>query len=333
MGLRVHGYDVLLADTDSTAESTAAVKSGGHVWDRAQAPGLVIVATPPKVTAGVIRNLAEQFSDAVIADVSSVKESVFKGLLDVTNPERLVGSHPMAGREVSGASAAQANLFVDRPWVITRTEHTSHQAAVLIEDVVTTLGAVPVHRTMADHDRAVALVSHTPQVVASVLAAQLELAPPSDVELAGQGIRDTIRIAGSEPGLWTQILEGNAINVAADIDAVADGLKSAAQALRAGDHETIDEILAKGRAGRDRLPGKHGTGKADTVTMVVRVPDKPGALASLFTAAAKVNVNLEDVRIDHAMGRMTGLVELAVDSSAASELRSALEAADFSVVS
>ena len=91
-------------------------------------------------------------------------------------------------------------------------------------------------------------------------------------------------------------------------------------------------MLTAGGTGRNRLPGKHGATRTDMVTLVVRLADKPGELARLFAAAQNVGVNLEDVRIDHSLGRMTGLVELTVALEAGEVLATALETAGFIVV-
>ena len=76
------------------------------------------------------------------------------------------------------------------------------------------LGALPTQLGAAEHDRAVALISHTPQLVASALAARLEQAPEVALNLAGQGLRDTTRIAASDPRLWAAILNANRSSVA-----------------------------------------------------------------------------------------------------------------------
>ena len=332
MGLRASGADVMLADIDENALATAIAKSGGRAWDGAAPADVAVIATPPLSAARTMRAVAMALPSAVITDVSSVKAAVLGALGDVPSPERIVGSHPMAGREVSGARAAQSNLFVDRPWVITRMEHTSQAAVDAILAMVQALGAVAIERGVDEHDQAVALVSHTPQIVASALASTLVAADDQHVSLAGQGLRDTIRLAGSDPNLWTEILLANAHPVAQALDNVAAILGDTARALRVGDSAGITRMLAAGNAGRERLPGKHGTAQANTVTLVVRVADKPGELARLFGCALGVAVNLEDVRIDHSLGRMTGLVELTVAADSSDVLGSALESAGFTVV-
>ena len=334
LGLKTRGFKVFLSDIDKVAQSNAVTASGGLPFEN-QNPDLIFIATPPAMTADVASAALLAHPHAVVTDVASVKGSIFEALSKLSDNElsRFVGGHPMAGREVSGAVGAQGNLFVDRPWVLVRNNATSDEAFALVEALVSELGAIPVERTVSDHDRAVALISHAPQVVASVLATELIQADDHQVQLAGQGIRDTIRIAGSDPLLWTDILKENADHVAARLKSVAAGLESFAQALLSGDSSAISEKLSQGNRGRDRLPGKHGSGTKSHSSLVVRLEDKPGELARLFQAAAAAEVNLEDVRIDHSLGRMTGLVELSVAPSSRDTLISALTSAAFVVVS
>src|SRR3712207_4038749 len=123
----------------------------------------------------------------------------------------------MAGRERGGAISGRADIFVGRPWVVVR-DAAEPAAAGLVEDLVLDLGAVPVFLSAEQHDRAVALVSHAPQLVASLFAARLRDGDAAALGLAGQGLRDVTRIASSDPSLWVQILTANA-------DAVAEVLR------------------------------------------------------------------------------------------------------------
>ena len=334
LGLVSLGHEVLLEDSNPEALETALAKSGAKRWDGKHQVQLVVVATPPAATAGVIRDMANRQPTAVITDVSSVKGSIFDELsdMDTLSLSRIVGGHPMAGREVSGAASALSNLFVDRSWVITRNEFTSDESFSEVEGLALELGAIPISRSILDHDRAVALVSHTPQVVASVLAAQLLNAQEKDIELAGQGLRDTIRIASSNADLWRQILAGNATQVANQVTSVAHDLAEVARALLDADEESIESVLVRGAEGRNRLPGKHGAARKEMAALSVRLEDQPGELARLFAVAAVAGVNLEDVRIDHSLGRMTGLVELTVEPKSVATLQEALTSADFTVV-
>ena len=119
----------------------------------------------------------------------------------------------MAGRERSGPTAAQPDLFRDRPWVLTPSDGTDPQVLAIARRVVRICGADLVEMTPARHDEAVALVSHLPQVVATLTASRLRDRDADLVALSGQGVRDVTRIAASDPGLWTEILEANAAAV------------------------------------------------------------------------------------------------------------------------
>ncbi len=334
LGLTAQGLRVFLSDIDSVALDNAIKVSGATKYSD-QEISVVIVATPPASVAKVISASVVDHPNAVITDVASVKGSIFRELeqLGTSDWERIVGGHPMAGREVSGAMGAQGNLFLDRPWVIASSDRTSADSIASVKQLVETLGAFPIFRTIEEHDRAVALISHTPQVVASVLAGELMDAEGSYIELAGQGIRDTIRIAGSDSNLWTEILSDNSQYISQQVTRVANHLLDFASALEEGNRESVTAKLVKGNMGRDRLPGKHGSSQQSTSVLVVRLDDKPGELARLFTVAAQANVNLEDVRIDHSLGQPTGLVELTVALEAIGLLKSALEGESFVVIS
>lgn len=334
LGLTAQGLKVFLSDIDSGALDNALKVSGATKYSD-QEIAVVFVATPPASVAKVIATAAVDHPDAVITDVASVKGSIFRELeqLGTSGWDRIVGGHPMAGREVSGAIGAQGNLFLDRPWVIATSGLTSADSIATVKTLVESLGAFPVIRSIEEHDRAVALISHTPQVVASVLAGELMDAESSYIELAGQGIRDTIRIAGSDSNLWTEILSDNSHFISQQLTQVATHLLDFASALEAGNRESVSAKLVKGNQGRDRLPGKHGTSQQSTAVLAVRLDDKPGELARLFTVAAQANVNLEDVRIDHSLGHPTGLVELTLAPSSVSVLKPALEIEGFVVIS
>ncbi|MEY4312423.1 MAG: hypothetical protein RLZZ571_1193 [Actinomycetota bacterium] len=333
MGLVKAGYTVFIDDTDPHAIDIATTRSGAKKLG-SESIDLVVVATPPSKVADVMRAAVSAHPTAVVTDVASVKGTILGALatLDQEQLERIVGGHPMAGREVSGATAAQNNLFVDRSWVVTKLPKTTQSSIDLVKQMISDLGALPIDREIADHDLAVALISHTPQVVASVLAGVLNEANKEHIALAGQGLRDTIRIASADAKLWTDILANNAANVSDQVSKVAKHLEEIAKAIKEEKLSAISDMLDRGAKGRDLLPGKHGSANKQDSLIVVRVEDKPGELARLFNVAASANVNLEDVRIDHSLGRMTGLVELTVGQDKRDALVGALTTADFVVV-
>lgn len=287
-------------------------------------PQLVVVAVPPDHVGAVIVEQLQQ-TDAIVTDAASVKS---KPLHDaralVASPEdlsRYVGSHPMAGSERSGPLAGRADLFDGATWAITPHETSAPEAVELVRRLAEAAGARTVELSVADHDLAVARVSHLPQLMSSLAAGTLVDAPAAHLELSGQGVRDVTRIAAGDPGLWTQIVSANSPALSGLLEGIRDELDRLLIAL--GKEEATDEVTAvlnRGVSGAIRVPGKHGTPHIDLVPVLVTIPDRPGQLARLFADAAESGANVEDLRIDHSPGRPVGEVELSVKPASVDQL-------------
>lgn len=326
------GVTVWLDDLDPRVLAEAVELGAGQRWepDMGQ-PALVVVAVPPS-SAGAVMARATELSDAVVTDVTSVKVApLAEAIAGGADSSRLVGGHPMAGREMSGPGAARMDLFDDRPWVVTPLADTSAASVQVVVDLATTCGALPIMMDPREHDEAVALTSHAPQVISSLLAARLLEADSRAVSVSGQGLRDMTRIAGSAPILWQEILSANTVSVVDVLDAFAADLSAFVEDLREGDRHDVGQALIRGVQGRERIPGKHGDAATayDVVSAVVK--DEPGELARLFVAAGDLGVNLEDVRIDHVLGKPSGLIELSVRPDSSARLRAGLTALGFDV--
>jgi prephenate dehydrogenase len=287
-----------------------------------------VVAVPPDRTAVVVAAELAANPAALVTDVASVKVAPLAALEAAGAPtDRYLGSHPMAGRERGGPISARADLFLGRPWVITPHEGSMPEQAAVLEALALDLGAIPVRLAVERHDAAVAVVSHVPQVVASLLAARLVDAPDHATDLAGQGLRDTTRIAASDPELWVQILTANADRIAPVLSDLRDDLDAVLAALddptAQGAPRTLADVLAAGNAGVARIPGKHGV-DLRTTTLTVLVDDRPGQIARLLGEIGELGVNLEDMRLEHSPGAPIGIVEVSVAPEAAGGLEADL---------
>lgn len=350
LGLRAGGAKVLLADPSPTALALARDVGAGVVDDGATACGLVVVAAPPDVTATVVAAELAAHPGATVTDVASVKAGIPAALAaHGADLGRYVGGHPMAGRERSGPAAARADLFLGRPWVLCPSLQTEPHRLDQVRRLAASLGATPVTMDADDHDRAVALISHVPQVASSLVAARLQGAPDPAVALAGQGLRDLTRIAGSDPTLWAQILSANAGPVASvlrklrdDLDAVIEALTSLAaenvehqsagpgasllDERAIGARGALARAVAAGNVGRERIPGKHGAARTAYATVTALLPDEPGQLARLFHDIGEAGINVEEFSLEHSPGQPVGLAEVAVLPGARSALEEALVA-------
>lgn len=317
LALVERGVTVTLEDASPTALALAAdYGAGAPRTDESPDPALVVVATPPDVTADVVQYALETFPEAVVTDVASVKLQPFLELqrrgMDLT---RYIGSHPMAGRERGGAVMARTDLFVGRPWVICRDHETPPEALGRVEALALDVGGTPLEMTPEEHDGSVGLVSHLPQVVSSMLAARLVDANDQAVGLAGQGLRDSTRIAASDPELWVQILGANSGSVvdlleqfAADIHTFTDALRNADEP---GSKRTIANLMAQGNRGVRRIPGKHGSSERFT-TITALIDDSPGQLARFLTELGDLGINMEDLTLEHSPGAQIGFAQVAI---------------------
>lgn len=316
LALRARGVDVILSDISPSTVTLAVDYGAGRVPADGDNPELVVVCVPPDVVAPTVAAELAAYPDALVTDVASIKLAPLEELRALgVDLSRYIGSHPMAGRERGGAVSARADLFVGRPWVIAGHNDITYRRAAAVEDLALDLGAIPIEMDVAEHDASVALVSHVPQVVSSLLAARLRDAPDTAVSLAGQGLRDTTRIASSAPALWVQILAANADQVVGVLGHLRDDLDRVIHALNdpdaPGARRTLAESLAAGNAGVARIPGKHGQAKQFS-QITVKVDDTPGQLARLFAEIGEAGVNIEDLRLEHSPGAQIGLAEISV---------------------
>ncbi|MBF0696008.1 prephenate dehydrogenase [Actinomyces bowdenii] len=355
------GVEVQLSDTSPT--SLALARDMGAGRPRAEddpEPQIVVVATPPDVAAQVVVRELAAHPGAVVTDVASVKERVAAQVRAAAGPGagRYVGSHPMAGRERSGAVAADSDLFAGRPWVIVG-QGADPRAELAVRNLAVDVGATPVRMGAAEHDAAVAAVSHMPQLVASLVAARLESLGESALALSGQGLRDVTRIAASDPRLWSAIIVGNAPAVLEllrqlrdDLAGLLAGIESAvgpgepglpgdsgepgqpgqAPAVAPGAVGAITDVMVRGNAGRARIPGKHGGAPRRYAEIQVLVPDSAGQLGRLFSDIGEAGVNIEDFSLEHSAGQSAGIAQVCVLPAAAQRLEEALDARGWRVV-
>jgi prephenate dehydrogenase len=315
LALTAKGISVTMVDIDPAAAKLAQDLMGSTPSEKSE---VTLVASPLSTVSEVIKSEIQQGLNLGFIDISSVK---VKPILEVSaldlDMSYFLPSHPMAGREVGGAESARADLFQGRPWIIdsrgVRTE--------LLEagrEIIEICGAHLIDMPAAEHDRAVALVSHLPQIMSSALAATLEGAPAQWLDLAGTGLRDTTRIAGSNPVLWREILVANQEALTPLLDAVIEDLKNLQLSLSS--QNEAEEFIKSGNRGRSMIPGKHGGVARNYTFLPVVIEDKPGQLAALFDECASAQVNVEDLTIEHSPEQYTGLITLALSKDDAEKL-------------
>jgi len=316
LGLVQRGIAVEMVDSDPSAQALAKDLIGGVV---VADPDLVIFALPTSGLSQVIPKEIAINPQSTFMDVGSVKSEVLLQVKTFTGlSRRFLPTHPMAGREIGGASSARADLFQGRSWILTPDADCSQESKDVVLELINYLGATPIELTAVDHDAAVAKISHLPQIAASLVAKQLSGTPAEWMELAGQGLRDTTRIAGSDESLWKEIIYSNRAEISELLISLQNDLTQMIAAL--DDLDKISELIAAGRDGKAMIPGKHGGKAREYSYLPIVIEDKPGQLGAIFNECAAMQVNVEDLNIEHSPGQLSALITLSLSVHDAEKL-------------
>ncbi len=222
---------------------------------------VVVLCTP----IGRMRELAEKMlpglkRGAIVTDVGSVKGTVVEELelLIADAGAHFVGSHPMAGGEKTGVSAANPDLFAKALCIVTPTSRSDHKAVAAVEKLWKDVGAQTMKLSPAKHDDLVSRSSHLPHVIAAELANYV-LSPAHPTEQAlvcANGFRDTTRIASGSPEMWRDISLANRRNLSQVLGVFIEDLEEFRLALDNGDVKAIEEFFENAKERRDRWYGQ-----------------------------------------------------------------------------
>ncbi|MEA5627206.1 prephenate/arogenate dehydrogenase [Nostoc sp. UHCC 0251] len=215
--LRSQGHHILgVSRRESTCQKAVALGSVDQAsvnLSLLAAAEVVFICTPLALIVPQFEEMIAHLSAAtVITDVGSAKAQIVKAISPLW--DNFIGGHPMAGRTDSGIEAAQRNLFVDKPYVLTPINTTPTSAITVVEEIVRSLGANIYYCQPEQHDRAVSWISHLPVMVSSsLIAACLSETDPDVLELAqklaSSGFRDTSRVGGGNPELGVMMARYN----------------------------------------------------------------------------------------------------------------------------
>jgi prephenate dehydrogenase len=274
---------------------------------------LVFCAAPvralPEVVAAALTASGE---DAVVTDVGSTKRELVASVAGHAAADRFIGGHPLAGAETAGVEHARGDLFEGARWYLTPGAGAGGMHYDRLQRAVAGLGARPEAVDAESHDRVMATVSHLPHVIANVLVAQAQAALSEESERlpqVGPSFRDTTRVAGANPAVWTDIFAANSDAVAGEIDRVVERLRAAADLLRAGDAGALERWQRKAGEARHRL-AEAGMAGGDLRELRVTVDNRPGVVAEIALALGRAGVNIEDMALYPAADMHTGAISL-----------------------
>lgn len=320
-GWRVHGDDARGASVERAIELGVIDAAGLD-------PGaeLTFVAVPVMAVADQVkRALAE--TNGLVTDVGSVKASICASCDD----PRFIGGHPMAGSELDGLDGADPEMFNGAVWVLTPTTDADDVTLADVSAVVRVLGAEVLALTPERHDQVVAVVSHVPHLAAATL---MQLASDRAEEhgallrLAAGGFRDMTRIASGHPSIWLDICAQNRPAIVAALDGLIGRLAEIRTIVDGGERHRLEATLAAAREARANLPSRV-VHPEELAEVRIRIPDRTGAAAEVFTLAADLGVNIANFEVVHLAEGNRGLAVVLVDAASADLFKGGLIARGF----
>lgn len=217
---------------------------------------VILLAAPVLAIEGLLERVwGAAANGALITDVGSTKRNIVRAAerLAATRPLGFVGSHPLAGSEQAGYRVARADLFRGATVVVTPTEKTELAALKATTELWEALGARVTSLDPETHDRTVAAISHLPHLIACALVDGAGRVEPGALELAARGFRDTTRIAGGDPDMWTEIFLANRDALTAGIEAFRQALGDLQRVIETGRADALRAELARIKAIREQL--------------------------------------------------------------------------------
>lgn len=216
---------------------------------------ILIIAVPVTTILALMKVLYKKVSGkTLIIDVGSTKTEICRLAGKIYGSKiRFIGTHPMAGSELSGYEHAGSNLFLNKPWIICPLKTTDRDSLDTVEALINLLGARPIIMTPGSHDRLVALASHLFLAVSSLLMTsvcgnnQWRKAAP----LASTGLRDTTRLASGNPYIKTDIFLTNRKPLLDVLTGLKKEINLFSSYLKLGKRDKIESYLKKAKTERD----------------------------------------------------------------------------------
>ncbi|HLP87376.1 MAG TPA: prephenate/arogenate dehydrogenase [Nostocaceae cyanobacterium] len=259
--LRSQGHYVLgVSRRDSTCQKAVdlgSVDQAAIDLNLLAAAEVIFICTPIGLIIPQIKHLIEHLpTTTIITDVGSVKAPIVEAISPLW--ENFVGGHPMAGKTDVGIEAAQQNLFVNRPYVITPTATTPDHAVRVVEEIVRSLGSIIYYCSPEKHDRAVSWISHLPVMVsASLIAACLSETDPEIAQLAqnfaSSGFKDTSRVGGGNPELGVMMAQFNRQALLHSLSQYRQNLDEFIHIIQQEKWELLEEKLKRNQQARPKF--------------------------------------------------------------------------------
>jgi len=207
---------------------------------------LIILATPVRSILAILRDLPALRPDGcMVFDLGSTKLAINEAMAELPEHFGALGGHPMCGKETAGYGAADADLFQDRTFILTRNKRSTQDVEELVLAILDEIGANPLFLSSQHHDQLAATVSHLPYLAsAALMRVASEQEDPTMWQTSASGFRDVSRLAGSDPHMLLDILLTNKGAVLEQLQAYTEELAAVKQFIREGNEDGLADWLS-----------------------------------------------------------------------------------------
>ncbi len=296
---------------------------------------LVVLATPASAAHDYLVNFNEWGYRGIITDTASTKSRICEdAAATLSEPDLFIPGHPMAGSEVNGIDGARADLFEGAHWILCPNENTVPEQFTALHELLVEMKARVISLPREEHDRAIAIVSHVPHIVASSL---VELATrhadkqQALFRLAAGGFKDSTRIAAGSPQLWCGISFDNRQALRDGLDEIRSILGQFQDALDQDDRDRMFKLLDETAQARRALPVRWVPSTDNLVEVRVPMENRKGVVAEATTIASQVGCNIQSIEIDHITADSAVLSMILTDEGDIGKLSMQLIGAGFTV--
>lgn len=237
---------------------------------------------------------------AILSDVGSVKGVLHDKLKDLPSDIFYIGGHPMTGSEKSCYHASKDYLFENAYYVYSPSTFVPKDKVETFRQLILGIGAIPIYIPPAQHDHAVAVISHAPHVLAAclvTLCSRLDGPEQYMHHLAAGGFKDITRIASSSPDMWTSICQENQSEILSILDALQCELRAAQTLIKEGDSVSLHHFFSQAKQYRDSFQQLPSNAYIKQYDIAVDVIDKPGSIREIASLFADNAINIQNINI------------------------------------
>ena len=238
----------------------------------------------------------------ILSDVGSTKSEIHAMVKELELERFFIGGHPMTGSEKTGYAHSTDRMFENAWYILTPSEEMELQEVSAFSAFISSLGALPLILTAAEHDHITAAVSHVPHVISACLVNMVRELDDEHTYMkmiAAGGFKDITRISSSSPQMWESICVENYSNISKVMDTFLDQMIEARDKMCEGDGGYINHMFERSRDYRDSFSFEsHGPVKKG-YRIYCDIIDESGAIATIATVLAVNGISIKNISIIH----------------------------------